>query len=159
MKMKKNKLVTIITALAISSRAFAVDGNAKNNFTKQQSDTLKKYLWKLPVNTQLSIAMVQNNNVIYAGIIIDKDSFHIVENRDSVFEIGSLTKVFTSEILSSMVNKGLVKATDPIQDYFDFGLKDGNKPGRIITLTMLANHTSGLPRDRYEHDEQFNRYK
>ena len=144
--MKKNRIVSFILALIVSSRAFAVDGGAKNNFTKQQSDTLRKYLWQFPVNTQLSIALVQNDKVIYQGIIIDKDTFHVVENRDSVFEIGSFTKVFTSEILSALVDKGTVKLSDHIQDLFDFPLKQSSLGGKEITLEMLANHTSGLPR-------------
>ncbi len=90
--------------------------------------------------------MVNNGKVTYAGVIVDKDTFHIVENRDSIFEIGSLTKVFTSVLLSTFVNKGDVKIEDHIQDYFDYGLKDGNVSGKQITLGMLANHTSGLPR-------------
>src|SRR5580704_9318028 len=61
-----------------------------------ETDTLKKYLKGFPINTQLSIAIVENDKVVYTGIITDKDSFHIVENRDSIFEIGSLSKVFTS---------------------------------------------------------------
>ncbi len=144
--MKKNKFCTVIMALIVSSRAFAIDGNANNNFTRQQMDTLRKYLWQLPVNTEVAIAMVQNDKVIYGGIIIGKDSFHVVENRDSIFEIGSLSKVFTSVLLSSFVNSGIVKTTDELKSFFSFPLKESSLNGKEITLENLANHTSGLPR-------------
>lgn len=40
-------------------------------------------------------------------------------NGDTVFEIGSMTKVFTSLILMDMVQKGEVEVTDPISKYAD----------------------------------------
>src|SRR5580698_8049624 len=40
-------------------------------------------------------------------------------NGDTVFEIGFMTKVFTSLILMDMVQKGEVEVTDPISKYAD----------------------------------------
>src|SRR5205085_5582968 len=40
-----------------------------------------------------------------------------VPDGDSVFEIGSMTKVFTSLILSDMVQRGEVKLDDPVSKY------------------------------------------
>jgi CubicO group peptidase (beta-lactamase class C family) len=140
------KTLALLIALILRFKAFSADGTVKSIFTQAQSDSLKKYLRVFPANTQLSIAMVENDKVIYAGIITDKDSFHVVENRDSVFEIGSLSKVFTSVLLSTFVNKGILKTSDSVQQFFNFKLKQCSLGGKEITLQMLANHTSGLPR-------------
>src|SRR5207247_7912726 len=67
-------------------------------------------------------------------------------NGDTVFEIGSITKVFTSLLLSDMVQRGEVALTDPIAKYLPAGVKMPERGGRAITLQDLSTHTSGLPR-------------
>ena len=61
-----------------------------------------------------------------------------------LFEIGSITKVFTSLLLAEAVNEGKAKLTDPIGKFLpaDVTLKPGTA---AITLEQLATHTSGLP--------------
>ena len=65
---------------------------------------------------------------------------------DTVFEIGSITKVFTSLLLADMVQRGEVALTDPVSKYLPEGVKMPERGGRQITLQDLATHTSGLPR-------------
>lgn len=67
-------------------------------------------------------------------------------NGDTVFEIGSVTKVFTSLLLSDMVQRGQVALTDPVSKYLPAGVKMPQRNGKQITLLDLATHTSGLPR-------------
>lgn len=67
-------------------------------------------------------------------------------NGDTIFEIGSATKVFTSLLLADMVQRGEVALTDPVAKYLPAGVKMPERNGRQITLIDLANHTSGLPR-------------
>lgn len=65
---------------------------------------------------------------------------------DTVFEIGSATKVFTSLLLADMVQRGEVALDDPVAKYLPPGVKMPERNGRVITLVDLATHTSGLPR-------------
>lgn len=65
---------------------------------------------------------------------------------DTVFEIGSITKVFTSLILADMVRRGEVALTDPVSKYLPQGVKMPERGNRAITLEDLARHRSGLPR-------------
>jgi D-alanyl-D-alanine-carboxypeptidase/D-alanyl-D-alanine-endopeptidase len=69
-----------------------------------------------------------------------------VLNGDTVFEIGSVTKVFTSLLLSDMVQRGQVTLTDPVSKYLPASVKMPQRTGKQITLQDLATHTSGLPR-------------
>jgi CubicO group peptidase (beta-lactamase class C family) len=67
-------------------------------------------------------------------------------NGDTVFEIGSVTKVFTSLVLADMVQRGEVALTDPVAKYLPAEVKMPERGGRAITLHDLSTHTSGLPR-------------
>ena len=65
---------------------------------------------------------------------------------NTIFEIGSVTKVFTSLLLADMVQRGEVALTDPVAKYLPAGVKMPERGGKQITLQDLATHTSGLPR-------------
>ncbi|HKO05450.1 MAG TPA: serine hydrolase [Candidatus Acidoferrales bacterium] len=67
-------------------------------------------------------------------------------NGDTIFEIGSATKVFTSLLLADMVRRGEVALDDPVAKYLPPTVKMPERNGRSITLLDLATHTSGLPR-------------
>jgi CubicO group peptidase (beta-lactamase class C family) len=64
---------------------------------------------------------------------------------DTLFEIGSITKVFTALLLAEMVERGEVALTDPVAKYLPDGVKVPEHGGKAITLVDLATHTSGLP--------------
>ena len=64
---------------------------------------------------------------------------------DTVFEIGSITKVFTALILSDMARRGEVRLDDPVAKYLPPSVSLPRDGERQITLADLATHTSGLP--------------
>lgn len=64
----------------------------------------------------------------------------------SVFEIGSITKVFTGTLLADMVERGEVSLSDPVSRYLPEGVRVPSRNGREITLLDLATHRSSLPR-------------
>lgn len=65
---------------------------------------------------------------------------------ETVFEIGSATKVFTGILLADMTREGKVKLEDPVQNYLPESVRLSVRNDRPITLYDLATHTSGLPR-------------
>jgi CubicO group peptidase (beta-lactamase class C family) len=60
-----------------------------------------------------------------------------VPDGRTVFEIGSISKVFTGVLLGEMVARGEARLDEPVVDLL---------PDRPITLELLATHASGLPR-------------
>ena len=64
----------------------------------------------------------------------------------SVFEIGSITKVFTAILLADMVARGEVSFSDPVSDYLPHEVTMPSRGGREITLLDLSTQHSGLPR-------------
>ena len=65
---------------------------------------------------------------------------------DTLFEIGSVTKVFTALLLADMVARGEVALGDPVGKLLSAEVKVPERGGRAITLLDLATHTSALPR-------------
>jgi len=69
-----------------------------------------------------------------------------VPNDQTVFEIGSISKVFTCLLLSEMVLDGEVKLSDPVSKYLPASVHVPARSGKQITLLDLATHHSGLPK-------------
>lgn len=67
-------------------------------------------------------------------------------DEHTIFEIGSITKVFTALIAARMEENGLLSLDDPVQQYLPAKVKVPAKEGQTIKLRHLATHTSGLPR-------------
>jgi len=65
---------------------------------------------------------------------------------NTVFEIGSITKTFTTAILADMVRKGELALSDPVQKLLPAGASIPQRNGKQITLLDLATQSSGLPR-------------
>jgi CubicO group peptidase (beta-lactamase class C family) len=70
---------------------------------------------------------------------------HTPDER-TVFEIGSITKAFTSMVLADMAERGEVTLDDPIQTLLPEGVTAPTRNDDSITLATLASHSSGLPR-------------
>jgi len=81
---------------------------------------------------------------------ISEGSFDQVDDRpvghDTLFEMGSITKVFTATLLTQAVERGEVKLSDPVAKYLPASVHVPERGGRQITLQDLAQHVSGLPR-------------
>jgi CubicO group peptidase (beta-lactamase class C family) len=67
-------------------------------------------------------------------------------DENTVYEIGSISKVFTTILLADEVLKGRMSLDDPIAKYLPKKVTVPNRDGKEITLKDLATHTSGLPR-------------
>jgi CubicO group peptidase (beta-lactamase class C family) len=65
-------------------------------------------------------------------------------DEDTVFEIGSIGKVFTALLLADMVEYGEVSFDDPIVRYLPPSINMPTFNDQSITLIDLATHTSGL---------------
>jgi len=98
---------------------------------------------------------------VTAGVIAGKDLIwsksygdadmekKIPADADTVYRIGSITKMFTALMLEQLVDAGKVHLSDPVEKYFP---EIKTVQGRYadappITLVQLATHTSGLGRE------------
>ncbi|HEY2357025.1 MAG TPA: serine hydrolase [Phenylobacterium sp.] len=119
--------------------------------------------WAVPSDAEIRQILVNRIDVEHRGVgivvgVIDAHGRRIVaygrsERSDprpldaqTIFEIGSMTKVFTSLLLSDMAAKGEVRLDDPVAKYLPATVTMPQRGGKQITLVDLATHTSGLPR-------------
>jgi len=88
--------------------------------------------------------MNTNGSTYFSYGSVDLDGGAGVD-ENTLFEIGSVTKVFTATLLADMAERGELELTNAIQSYLPDGITAPTWPGREISLTHLATHTSGLP--------------
>lgn len=65
---------------------------------------------------------------------------------DTIFEIGSVSKVFTAILLADAAERGEVKLDDPLGTLLPVGVKAPTFEGKEIRLEDISTHFSGLPR-------------
>ena len=68
-----------------------------------------------------------------------------VPDGDTIFELGSATKVLTGILLADAVVRGQVKLDQPAGELLPAGVKMPANGARAITLQDLSTHVSGLP--------------
>ena len=110
--------------------------------TREQTEIIFEKIKSFPNNTIVSIAIIKEGIVSYYGVNKLNDTIITVNNEKSVFEIGSISKVFTSTLLANLVIDKKVKLKENINDYLKIPFNDDIK----ISFISLANHTSGIPR-------------
>ncbi|MFP5470211.1 MAG: serine hydrolase domain-containing protein [Bacteroidia bacterium] len=111
-------------------------------FTEAQQTLIDTNIVAFPEQTELAFAIIKNGEVFYYGIRKENGSYSSINNQQSVFEIGSISKVFTSMLMTQMHLENKLDMHQPVRKY----LKVKWNEKRNFTFVHLANHSSGLPR-------------
>ena len=113
------------------------------------TDKLKENIQSLvddnKTNAAIVVGLVNPNGAQFYAYGNMSNANPITVDKDTIFAIGSITKVFTTILLADMVDRGLVNLDDPIEKYLPNSVKVPTYNGQKITLENLATHTSGLP--------------
>ncbi|MEN0097581.1 MAG: D-alanyl-D-alanine-carboxypeptidase/endopeptidase AmpH [Brucella pseudogrignonensis] len=94
----------------------------------------------------LTIAVVRGDESIVQGFGETVPGNDTEPNGKSIFRLGSISKVFATDVLTSLAADGKLKLTDPLAKYAPDGASV-KQTGRPITLLDLATHSAGLPRE------------
>ncbi|CAN5554361.1 serine hydrolase domain-containing protein [soil metagenome] len=90
----------------------------------------------------LTLIVLRNGKVIRRGAYGKVDlELGIKADYDDIFEVGSMTKQFTSAALLTLVEAGTVSLGDTVGKW----IPDAPEAWKNITLRSLAHHTSGIP--------------
>jgi serine-type D-Ala-D-Ala carboxypeptidase/endopeptidase len=94
----------------------------------------------------IAVGIIEPNGrrVIAHGALANGDPRAV--DGDTIFEIGSVSKVFTSLLLAEMVNRKEVALNDPAAKFLPEHVRMPERSGKAITLLDLSTHSSGLPR-------------
>src|SRR5690606_29602210 len=93
----------------------------------------------------LAIGLVHNNHTktFFYGETAKENA--TLPTEETIYEIGSMTQVFTATLLADMTERGAIRLEDPIVKLLPDSI--ARNPGlQGITFQSLANHTSGLPK-------------
>jgi len=98
---------------------------------------------KQAVGIVVGIIEPNGRRVVALGHLANGDPRTV--DGDTIFEIGSVSKVFTSLLLADMVNRNEVALDDPAAKYLPGDVTLPERNGKAITLLDLSTHRSGLP--------------
>lgn len=109
-------------------------------------DALGADLFLQSGSTGMVLVVVQDNQVFFRGYGQTAPDSHQPPTQDSLLRLCSLTKIFTTDVLTKLAADKTVQLDDPLQRYAPpkAVVPERAKP---ITLADLATHTSGLPRE------------
>ncbi|MGW0663955.1 serine hydrolase domain-containing protein [Streptodolium elevatio] len=96
-------------------------------------------------NVGVVVAALSGDDVAYAGAGRTGGGGS-APGAETLFEIGSVTKVFTSLLLARLAVAETAHLDEPLADLLPPWSQVPSRDGRHITLEHLATHTSGLPR-------------
>ncbi len=101
----------------------------------------------------ISLALWQNGQMHQAASGILNLDTGVEATTDSIFQIGSITKVFTTSLIMKLVEQGRIDLAKPVKHYLrEFQLADA-KAAEIITVKHLLNHTNGIAGDYFPDDQ------
>jgi serine-type D-Ala-D-Ala carboxypeptidase/endopeptidase len=139
---------TLLPAFAFSFSSPPVT-NANSSVTyKELSAQVKSFIFDQIVNKSnaaIVIGFVDPNGTKIFSFGNMSTAHNIPVDQNTFFNIGSITKTFTTLLLADMVKQGIVNLNDPIEKFLPPSLKVPQFNGKKITLEDLADHTSGLP--------------
>lgn len=114
--------------------------DSKTAGVKKKLDSLLKRINKRH-DFHGSILVAQKGKVVYQNQIGTADFRKRKSlNKESVYQLASVSKQFTAASILMLVERNLLKLTDTVTKYYP------NFPFKNITIKHLLNHTSGLPK-------------
>jgi CubicO group peptidase (beta-lactamase class C family) len=81
--------------------------------------------------------------------VVNRDT-GVEATADSVFQIGSVTKVWTASLVMQLAGEGLIDLDDPVVRHLpEFGVLD-KTAAETVTVRQLLSHTGGFDGDLFE---------
>jgi CubicO group peptidase (beta-lactamase class C family) len=107
---------------------------------------LEKFIFEKMSATRLpglSIALVRNGRVVYArGFGLADIAKGVAATPETNYAAASITKSFVAVSIMQLVERKLLKVSDPVRKFVPCPI---DQPGRPVRIAHLLSHTSGTP--------------
>lgn len=123
--------------LAASASAQSLDSRAVDRLL---TTTLQQ--WQVP---GAAVAVVQDDRVVYLKGYGTRDGAHPV-TPDTLFQIASTSKAFTSTALAMLASDGKLSFDDPVRKHVPYFRVADLCTDAQVTLRDIVSHRTGLPR-------------
>ncbi len=97
----------------------------------------------LPQGTDIAVGIFENGHIEKYGFVNEKSGLKITGNANRLFEVGSITKVFTTLSALQTLDKGQIERHESIARYLP---ENAEEASERITFYQLMTHTSGFPK-------------
>jgi CubicO group peptidase (beta-lactamase class C family) len=95
------------------------------------------------------LAVLQGDETFETATGVVNRNTGVEATTDSVFQIGSITKLFTATLVMQLVDEGLVNLDSPVRRYLpEFQVADAHASAEV-TVAQLLSHTSGIDGDYF----------
>ncbi len=121
-------------------------------------DQIKDHLNSFPENCEVAIGLIKKDKEIKAGFRRVKGKTMAVQNNTRLFEIASVTKVFTASLLAREIENRQISLKDPLNKHLEYKVGKNVDYGQRIRILHLATHTSGLKAGRFVKEQKFSKY-
>lgn len=145
---RRKYVVTIILSVIIISSIFITGFLVSRNPTQQALDTLDTNICEV-MNDQhipgVAACAVKDGEVVWMETYgyADLDQ-NISVTNDTIFMLGSLSKIVTGIAFMQLFERGLIGLDDDINDYLPYEVVHPDHSESVITPRMLLSHVSGI---------------
>ncbi|MCY9531880.1 MULTISPECIES: serine hydrolase domain-containing protein [Paenibacillus] len=138
--------ISMVVAMLVPTSAMAAASNGGLNYsaTKKVATEKASLLTDTFGTTSVQYALIDHGNIVVSGQAGKNDAQGKVPlSKNTMYGIGSTSKVFTTVAVMKLVEEGKVDLDTPVVQYIpEFTMKDERY--KKITPRMLLNHSSGL---------------
>jgi len=147
---KANKLETFLFKAyvneAVAMKPPVPSDNPMTTAMDKAIDSLVQPHMRRGSSPALSIGIYINGTARYYNYGETVKDNRKLPTATTLYEIGSITKTFTTTLLADAVRRGKMSLADPVSKYLPSVAKSLSYNGMPVTIRDLANHTSALPR-------------
>lgn len=109
-------------------------------------------------NCEIAIGIIDNEQELKLGYKKVENGWVSVENSSTLFEIASISKIFTAALLAREVEKGSISIDDPLQKHLGFEIKNDTYENQTLSIKHLVTHTSGLKKNPLTNYKRYSNY-
>lgn len=107
----------------------------------------------------ISLAFVNEQGIYFSNYGNFRLSDTSLISEESVFGVGSLSKIFTALVFADMVTNSEIKLQTPVNEYLPSSYQIPSSQNDTMRLEHLVTHTSGLPKNLPVMDSYDSLYK